>query len=101
MWENKKDKTESSIKKLEERLTRVEQVLNQLSEEVNEPKKEMKYLDVAAAGKILGFSRAQMYILMNDGKLPFTRVGRQRRFILSDIVDYVKKGYQPARDSII
>ena len=101
MWENKTDSTETSIRKLEKRLAKVELILNQLSEEVNEPKKEMKYLDVVSAAKILGLSRAQMYVLMKDGILPYTHVGRQRRFILSDLVDYVKKGYQPARSSII
>jgi excisionase family DNA binding protein len=102
MWEKKTETNESTIiKKLEERLSKVERLLSQLSEEVNEPKKEMKYLDVASAAKILGLSRAQMYILMRDGKLPYTHVGRQRRLILSDLVSYVKKGYQPARKSII
>ena len=102
MWENKTNSTETpSIKLLEERLVKVERILSQLSEEVKEPKKEMKYLDVVSAAKILGLSRAQMYILMRDGKLPYTHVGRQRRLILSDLVSYVKKGYQPARKSII
>ncbi len=102
MWEKKIETTEStSIKKLEERLAKVERILSQLSEEVNEPKKEMKYLDVATAAKMLSLSRAQMYILMRDGKLPYTHVGRQRRLILSDLVNFVKKGYQPTRNSII
>ena len=69
--------------------------------EVKEPKKEMKYLDIASAANFLGLSRAQLYIMMRDGKLPYTHVGRQRRLIMSDIVSYVKKGYQPARKSII
>ncbi|MEN9949267.1 MAG: Helix-turn-helix domain [Bacteroidota bacterium] len=102
MWENKTKSTETpSIKLLEERLGKVERILNQLAEEVKEPKKEMKYLDVASAAKILGLSRAQMYILMRDGKLPYTHVGRQRRLILSDLVNFVEKGYKPARKSII
>ena len=102
MWEKKTETNESTIiKKLEERLSKVERLLNQLSEEVNEPKKEMKYLDVATAGKMLGLCRAQMYILMRDGKLPYTHVGRQRRLILSDLVNFVKKGYKPTRNSII
>ena len=102
MWENKTNSKESSrIKTLEQRLAKVERILNQLSEEVKEPKKEMKYLDVASAAKILGLSRAQIYILMRDRKLPYTHVGRQRRLILSDLDSYVKKGYQPARKSII
>lgn len=102
MWEKKTETNESTIiKKLEERLAKVERLLSQLSEEVNEPKKEMKYLDVATAGKMLGLCRAQMYILMRDGKLPYTHVGRQRRLILSDLVNFVKKGYHPTRNSII
>jgi excisionase family DNA binding protein len=102
MWENKTNITDSSsIKTLEERLTKVERILSQLADEVKEPKKEMKYLDVANAAKILGLSRAQMYILMRDGVLPYTHIGRQRRLILSDLVNYVKKGYKPARKSII
>lgn len=102
MWEKKTETNESTIiKKLEERLSKVERILSQLSEEVNEPKKEMKYLDVATAGKMLGLCRAQMYILMRDGKLPYTHVGRQRRLILSDLVNFVKKGYKPTRNSII
>jgi excisionase family DNA binding protein len=102
MWEKKTETNESTIiKKLEERLSKVERLLSQLSEEVNEPKKEMKYLDVATAGKMLGLCRAQMYILMRDGKLPYTHVGRQRRLILSDLVNFVEKGYKPARKSII
>lgn len=102
MWEKKTETNESTIiKKLEERLAKVERILSQLSEEVNEPKKEMKYLDVATAGKMLGLCRAQMYILMRDGKLPYTHVGRQRRLILSDLVNFVKKGYKPTRNSII
>lgn len=102
MWEKKTETNESTIiKKLEERLSKVERILSQLSKEVNEPKKEMKYLDVATAGKMLGLCRAQMYILMRDGKLPYTHVGRQRRLILSDLVNFVKKGYKPTRNSII
>ena len=102
MWEKKTETNESTIiKKLEERLSKVERLLSQLSEEVNEPKKEMKYLDVATAGKMLRLCRAQMYILMRDGKLPYTHVGRQRRLILSDLVNFVKKGYKPTRNSII
>ena len=102
MWENKtKIKDSSRIQTLEERLAKVERILSQLSEEVKEPKKEMKYLDIASAANFLGLSRAQLYIMMRDGKLPYTHVGRQRRLIMSDIVNYVKKGYQPARKSII
>ena len=102
MWENKTNIKESSrIKTLEERLAKVERILSQLSVEVKEPKKELKYLDVASAAKMLGLCRAQLYILMREGKLPYTHVGRQRRLILSDIDNYVKKGYQPARKSII
>jgi excisionase family DNA binding protein len=102
MWENKTNSTETpGIKLQEERLAKVERILSQLAEEVKEPKKEMKYLDVATAGKMLGLCRAQMYILMRDGKLPYTHVGRQRRLILSDLVNFVEKGYKPARKSII
>ena len=102
MWQiESNEKTKPSIKSLEDRITKLEAKINKLTEIQKEPPKEMKYLDVASAAKILGLSRAQMYILMRDGKLPYTHVGRQRRLILSDLVNYVKKGYQPARKSII
>lgn len=102
MWDKKIEKVDEKVlRKLEDRLLQIEHLLYKLMDEVHEPQKEMKYLDVAQAAKILCLSRAQLYVLMKDGKIPYTHVGRQRRLILADLVDYVHKGYKPVQNSII
>ena len=43
------------------------------------------------AATILGMSRAHLYKVMDAGDLPFARVGRDRRILLSDLADFSKR----------
>jgi len=101
MWNKKNNEENANIKILQDRLEKLEKKLSQIADEVKEPKSEFKYLDIASACKILGMSRAKLYILMRDGAIPYTYVGSQRRLIMSDLVKYVQKNYIPAKKTIL
>jgi excisionase family DNA binding protein len=38
---------------------------------------------------------------MNQGEIPFTTVGKQRRILESDLENYLKKNYKKLRGSIL
>jgi len=101
MWNTQQNNENAVIKSLVERLEKVEKKLNEISTVVKEPNSEFKYLDVKNASKFLGMSRAKLYILMRDGVIPYTYVGRQRRLIMADMLKYVEKNYKPAKKSIL
>lgn len=101
MWKSKSNKENPTIKALVERLEKVEKKLNEISAEVKEPKSEFKYLDITNAAQFLGMSRAKLYELMQNGLIPYTFVGNQRRLIMADLIKYVKKNYIPAKKSIL
>jgi excisionase family DNA binding protein len=101
MWNSNTNNENAIIKSLVERLEKVEKKLNEISTVVKEPKSEFKYLDVFNASKFLGLSRAKLYILMRDGAIPYTYVGRQRRLVMADLVKYVEKNYKQAKKSIL
>jgi excisionase family DNA binding protein len=56
-------------------------------------------LPVEEAGKFTGFSRSFLYKLMNDGELPFTKIGRTRRIPRRALIDLASRHLVgPARD---
>jgi excisionase family DNA binding protein len=49
-------------------------------------------LDIRDAVKEFGLSRSQLYLLMQDGRLPFTRCGKKRLLPRQAVVDLLAAG---------
>jgi excisionase family DNA binding protein len=46
---------------------------------------------VAEAGKFLGLSRSMVYLLMEQGRLPFAKIGKARRIPRRALVDFAEQ----------
>ena len=58
-----------------------------------EEKTPLRYLDLTQACQFLGLSRTTFYRYMRSGHIPYTMVGRQRKFFVNDLEDFVRKDY--------
>lgn len=102
MWGQKDNKKAERIAELESRLDRLESKLQRLSlAKVGNTPKTGYYMDVNNAARYLGMCRTSFYALMNQGEIPFTTVGKQRRILESDLEAYLKKNYKKLRGSIL
>jgi excisionase family DNA binding protein len=48
-------------------------------------------LTTQSAAELLGCSRPHFVKLLNEGKIPFTKIGRHRRVLLEDVMKYKKE----------
>ncbi len=102
MWEQKENKKGAKIAELESRLERIESKLQRLSlAKLGNTSSTGYYMDVMNAARYLGMCRTSFYSLMNQGEIPFTTVGKQRRIMESDLENYLKKNYKKLRGSIL
>lgn len=53
------------------------------------------------AAEILGCSRPHLIKILEDGEIPFTKIGRHRRIMIEDVVAYKKKMKEEQRQHII
>lgn len=53
------------------------------------------------AAEMLGCSRPYLVKLLEDGAIPFTKVGRHRRIMLKDMIEYKNKMKAEQKQSII
>lgn len=53
------------------------------------------------AAEILGCSRPHLIKILEEGKIPFTKVGRHRRIMYEDVAAYKKKMKEEQRQHII
>ncbi len=58
-------------------------------------------LTTQAAAEYLGCSRPYVVKLLEEGKIPFTKVGKHRRILFDDIVKYKQKMRQTQKQNII
>lgn len=58
-------------------------------------------LTTQAAAELLGCSRPHFVKLLEDGKIPFIKVGRHRRVKFEDVMEYKKQSKQRQKDIII
>lgn len=58
-------------------------------------------LTTQAAAEYLGCSRPYVVKLLEEGKIPFTKVGKHRRILFDDIVKYKQKMKQTQKQNII
>jgi excisionase family DNA binding protein len=50
---------------------------------------------------MLGVSRSTFYLELQSGRIPYTMVGRQRKFLEKDLKEYLRRNYVPAKKSLI
>ena len=83
------------------RIKQLEDRFDQFVKQPPVPQKMPKYVDLSTAAHFLGISRTSLYKLMNEGKLSFVQVGRQRRILVADLEKYLEGDYVPTKPSII
>jgi excisionase family DNA binding protein len=92
---------ELSMEQLQRRVAKLEAQLNEVIQ-VRQPQSEsVRYLDLQSACEMLGVSRSTFYLEMRAGRIPYTYVGRQRKFLERDLKEYLLKNYVSGTDSIL
>lgn len=92
---------ELTLKELQERLTRLEAEVKTITRDQANVRETFKYLDLQNACDMLGVSRSTFYLELQAGRIPYTMVGRQRKFLESDLNEYLRRNYVPAKKSLI
>jgi excisionase family DNA binding protein len=54
-------------------------------------------MSIGEAAKFMGTSTDTVYRLLRNGKLPYTRVGTDRKIPRAALVYYLEQGHVPAR----
>jgi excisionase family DNA binding protein len=98
---NESHENNSIINSMIARIEQIEKMLEEMTKVSKDSKSEIKYLNVRDASRFLGMSRSNLYILMRDGKISYTLIGRQRRIMKADIIKYIKKNYNQEKKSIL
>jgi excisionase family DNA binding protein len=98
---NESHENNSIINSMIARIEQIERMLEEMTKVTKDSKSEIKYLNVRDASRFLGMSRSNLYILMRDGKISYTLIGRQRRIMKADIINYIKKNYNQEKKSIL
>lgn len=57
-------------------------------------------LSTQQAADMLNVSRPHLVKLLEEGKIPFTKVGKHRRILTEDLMEYKEKKAQQRRDSL-
>ena len=83
------------------KLKQLEDRLEELSKKTQEPVQTPKYVDMDKAAQILGIGRSSMYALMRGGKIAYILVGKQRRFLASDLEKYLQGQYVSPQSGIL
>ena len=88
-----------TLQEVLDRLERLERKFNDLRREKRqaEEKTPLRYLDLTEACQFVGLSRTTFYRYMRSGHIPFTMVGKQRKFFVEDLENFVRKGYLNAK----
>lgn len=92
---------EPTLKELQERLTTLEAEVKTITRNQANVRETFKYLDLQSACDMLGVSRSTFYLELQAGRIPYTMVGRQRKFLESDLKEYLLRNYVPAKKSLI
>ena len=98
---NESHENNSIINSMIARIEQIEKMLEEITKVSKDSKSEIKYLNVRDASRFLGMSRSNLYILMRDGKISYTLIGRQRRIMKADIINYIKRNYNQEKKSIL
>ncbi len=89
------------VKELQERLTTLEAQVKAITQDQGTARESFRYLDLQSACDMLGVSRSTFYLELQAGRIPYTMVGRQRKFLESDLKEYLLRNYVPAKKSLI
>jgi excisionase family DNA binding protein len=92
---------ELSVEQLQERVAQLEAKMNEVVQKKHSQPELVRYLDVQSACNLLGVSRSTFYLELRAGKIPYTYVGRNRKFLERDLKEYVLKNYVPIKKSIL
>lgn len=83
------------------RLTALETKFEKVIIHEREAKFEIRYLDLKEACTYLGIKKSSMYRLMQAGRIPYARIGAQRRFLVEDLDKLIQKSYKKVRPSVL
>lgn len=100
MGKAKQELTEQ-IEELEARIERLETKLAKLSKAKSILVGDDAYIEINSAADYMGISRRSLYRLMTQGVIPYTYIGAQRRFLVSDLNKYLKKQRVDIKGSIL
>ena len=69
----------------------LERTIEGLIEELKIKRPDKNYLNTKEACYLLGISKTTLYRLMKNGEICFTSVGGSRKFLRTELVEYVAK----------
>ena len=90
-----------NVEQLKERVERLEAQMRDIALLKVAQHDSGRYLDLQNACDMLGVSRSTFYLEMQAGRIPYTMVGRQRKFLEKDLKEYLTRNYVPAKKSIL
>jgi excisionase family DNA binding protein len=92
---------EQIMQELQERVATLEAQMKSFAQNLPPAQESFRYLDLQNACDMLGVSRSTFYLELQSGRIPYTMVGRQRKFLEKDLKEYLRRNYVPAKKSII
>jgi excisionase family DNA binding protein len=95
------DKERISFENLIERINQLETDITRLKAKILTESQADKYLDLNCASTFLGMSQRSFYRILERGEIGFTRIGKNRKVLISDLKAYLDKRAIAAQESIL
>lgn len=95
------DNQSSSHEKLVARINQLENEIFKLKENIQVDNLRNRYLDINCASNYLGISPRSFYRIMERGELGYTMVGKHRKFLVTELDEYIKRQSSTALGSIL
>lgn len=95
------DNQSNSHEKLVARINQLENEIFKLKENIQVENLRNRYLDINCASNYLGISPRSFYRIMERGELGYTMVGKHRKFLVTELDEYIKRQSTTAFGSIL